>query len=89
MNGIQRQASVLAIRLETQSYWASLGVWVVRESVRKALKNKKITFRDMKEITESARKISMIKYGFDNQQILDRSKLLEQLKTQTNLNKWL
>jgi len=89
LNGIQRQASVLAIRLETQSYWASLGVWVVRESVRKALKNKKITFSDMKEITESARKISMIKYGFDNKTILDRSKLLEQLKTQTNLNKWL
>ena len=89
LNGIQRQASVLAIRLETQSYWASLGVWVVRESVRKALKNKKITFNDIKEITESARKISMIKYGFDNKTILDRSKLLEQLKTQTNLNKWL
>ena len=89
LNGIQRQASLLSIRLETQSYWASLGVWVVRESVRKALKNKKITFSDMKEITESARKISMIKYGFDNKTILDRSKLLEQLKTQTNLNKWL
>ncbi|MBI2045642.1 hypothetical protein HYT23_06290 [Candidatus Pacearchaeota archaeon] len=89
LNRIKRQASVLVIRLETQSYWATLGVWVCRESIRKALANKKITFNDMKEITESARKISMIKYGFDNNQILSRSKLLEQLKTQTNLKKWL
>ena len=34
---MKRQASVLVIRIETPSYWASLGVWVVRESVRKAL----------------------------------------------------
>src|SRR3972149_8311374 len=66
----QRQASVLAIRIELPSYWAAIGVWVVRESVRKALINKKLEFKDMKELTESSRKIGMIKFGFDTTKIL-------------------
>ncbi|MDO8467611.1 MAG: hypothetical protein Q7S56_01530, partial [Nanoarchaeota archaeon] len=44
LNSINRQANVIAIRLETPSYWAALGVWVVRESVRKALNNKIMKF---------------------------------------------
>jgi hypothetical protein len=85
---IKRQASVIAIRLETPSYWAALGVWVVRESVRKALSSRKLEFKSVDEILESSRKIGMIKYGFDNKKILDKSKLLEQIRTQTSLRKW-
>jgi len=85
---IKRQASVLAIRIELPSYWASLGVWVVRESVRKALKNKKFEFPEINEMTESAKKIGMIKFGFDPDKVLKKSKLFEQMKTQTNLGKW-
>jgi hypothetical protein len=48
----KRQASVLAIRLETPSYWAALGVWVVRESVRKALSKKILDFRSIEELEE-------------------------------------
>lgn len=85
---IKRQASVLAIRIELPSYWASLGVWVVRESVRKALKNKKFEFPEINEMTESAKKIGMIKFGFDPDKVLKKSRLFEQMKTQTNLGKW-
>ena len=84
----RKQASVLVVRLELPSYWASLGVWVVRESVRKALKNKKLEFADLKELTDSSEKIGMIKFGYDPKKILKTSKLLEQVKTQTNLGKW-
>jgi len=55
----------LAIRIELPSYWAALGVWVVRESVRKAFANRKLEFRDMSELIESSRKIGMIKFGYD------------------------
>jgi len=89
LNKIKRQASVLAIRIETPTYWAALGVWVVRESVRKALDNKILEFNDLNELLESSRKISMIKFGYDNSKILKKSKLLESIQTQTNLNKWL
>ena len=43
LNKIKRQASALVIRIETPSYWAALGVWVVRESVKKALKKFSVT----------------------------------------------
>ena len=88
LNSIKRQASILAIRIELPSYWAALGVWVVRESVRKALSNKKLEFKDIKELTESSRKIGMIKFGFDTEKILKKSKIIENMKTQTTLGKW-
>jgi DNA repair protein NreA len=36
---IRKQASVFVLREITPHYWAPLGVWVVREGMRKALKN--------------------------------------------------
>lgn len=88
LESIKRQASVLAIRIELPSYWASLGVWVVRESVKKAMANKKLEFTDINEMAESSRKIGMIKFGFDTAKVLKKSKVLEVLKTQMTLGKW-
>ena len=87
LNNIKRQASVLAIRLETPSYWAALGVWVVRESVRKTL-NRRMKFDNKREVIESAKKIGEIKYNFPVDSILQRSKLLNQINTQKNLGEW-
>ncbi|MGA2130545.1 MAG: hypothetical protein ABSG05_02965 [Candidatus Pacearchaeota archaeon] len=88
LESVQRQASVLAIRIELPTYWAALGVWVVRESVKKAMENKKFQFADMKEMIESVRKVGMIKFGYDPSKIIKKSKILESIKTQTNLQKW-
>ena len=88
LNKIKRQASVLVIRIETPSYWAALGVWVVRESVRKALK-KSLRFDSREELIESVMKIGKIKYDFDCSQILQKSKLLKQIKSQANLQQWM
>ena len=85
LNKIKKQASVLAIRIETPSYWAALGVWVVRESVRKALNNKGMKFNCLNEIIEGAKKIGEIKYGFDCEEIIKKSKLLKQIKSQRKL----
>ncbi|MDI9395175.1 MAG: Nre family DNA repair protein [Euryarchaeota archaeon] len=41
---IKRQASVFVLREITPDYWAPLGVWVVREGMRKALQNPPKTF---------------------------------------------
>ncbi len=88
LNSIKRQATVIAIRIETPSYWAALGVWVVRESVRKAIARGAIKFRELRETLESMRKIGKIKYAYDCENILKRSKLLNQIKTQTRLQQW-
>ena len=84
----KRQASVFVMRIETPSYWASLGVWVVRESVRKALANRCLKFSSESEILNSALSISKIKYNFDCSQILKQSKLLSQIKNQKTLSNW-
>jgi hypothetical protein len=84
LNSIKRQASVLVMRLETPSYWAALGVWVVRESVRKALKNK-MSFTDEKELIESAKKVGKIKYHFDFSFLFEKSRLLLEKREQKSL----
>jgi len=89
LNLIKRQASVLVIRLETPTYWAALGVWVVRESVRKALARARMNFDSRDELIESVKKIAKIKYDFDCQFIFNKSKLLENIKTQKKLEEWI
>lgn len=84
LDSIKKQASVIAIRLETPSYWASLGVWVVRESIKKSLK-KRIGFSSKKELIEAAKNISNTEYKFDVEPILKKSKLLKEIKIQKNL----
>ncbi|HOW36773.1 MAG TPA: hypothetical protein PLK34_00800 [Candidatus Pacearchaeota archaeon] len=85
LSSVKKQAAILAIRLETPSYWAALGVWVVRESVRKAMNNRKLEFDNLPEFIESAKKIGKAKFDFDCSPILEKSKLLTQIKTQTRL----
>jgi hypothetical protein len=87
LNSIKRQAGILVIRLETPSYWAALGVWVVRESVRKALE-RKMEFNTKEEFLDSVKKIARIKYDFDVDIILKRSKYLNQVKSQKRLLEW-
>ncbi len=87
LNKLKKQASSLVIRIETPTYWASLGVWVVRESVRKALKNS-MKFDSREELIESAKQISKAKYNFDNENIINRSKILNEKKEQKKLRDW-
>lgn len=88
LNSIKRQASILVIRIETPTYWAGLGVWVVRESVRKALK-KNMKFGSKEELINSVKRIGQIKFNFDVQEILRKSLLLNQIATQRNLMWWM
>ncbi len=88
LNKIKRQASVLAIRIETPSYWAGLGVWVVRESVRKALNNKEMNFSSKEELLNFVMQVGKMKYNFFVEPILRKSKLLNQIKTQKRLIEW-
>ncbi|NCN86536.1 hypothetical protein GW932_01780 [archaeon] len=85
---IKRQAGVLVVRLETPSYWASLGVWVVRESVRKAINKGSLKFSDKEEFLDSVKKIAKIKYDFDINLIYEKSWFLNYAEKQKSLGKW-
>jgi hypothetical protein len=88
LNSIKRQASVLAIRIETPTYWAGLGVWVVRESVRKTMSNKHLESDNLPGFVEASKKIGHEKFNFDYTPIMEKSKVLKQLATQKNLNEF-
>ena len=87
LNKIQRQATVLAIRIETPSYWAALGVWVVRESVRKTMA-KKIELDTRESLIENAKRIGKTKFNFDPSQIISQSKTLNEFLAQKSLASW-
>ena len=89
LNKIKKQAAVLAVRIETPTYWAGLGVWVVRESVRKALNNKYFEFDNKEEFIDNSKKIGQAKYHFDYSEIFSKSKVLNQIQTQKNLLEFL
>jgi len=88
MEKIKRQATVVVIRIEQATYWAALGVWVVRETVKKAMAREGMKFDSKEELIESCKKIGKIKYNYDCSQLLNKSKLLCQINSQKNLGEW-
>ena len=86
---LKKQASVLVIRFETPEYWASLGVWVVREASRKSLMNDPITFDNKQELLEKTKELifRMLKFRVDD--VLSKSVLLKKLKQQKKLTSFL
>jgi hypothetical protein len=49
---IKRQATIFMVREIRPEYWAPLGVWVVREGVREAMKNKPEVFESIEKALE-------------------------------------
>ena len=89
LSKLKRQGSVLCLRFITNEYWAPLGVFVVREAARKALKNKPIEFSSKELMLKYTIAIIKKKFGFNMDPILNNSKLLKNLKNQTKLIKFL
>ncbi len=85
---IKRQASALVLRFETPDYWAGLGVWVVREAMRKTMNTLQMRFDTMQDMLKKGKTIVREELGFDSDEILKRSKLLTSVKTQTKLTKF-
>lgn len=82
---LRKQASVLVIRFITDDYWAPLGVWVVRETVKKVLENKPIRFSSQELAILFAKKYSFKHFGINIKEIILKSKLLKEINTQKKL----
>jgi len=89
LNQMKRQGSVLALRFITGDYTLPLGVWVTREAARKAVQSKPINFSSKELMIEYAKKLVKKKYNFDLEPILQKSKLLKNIKQQSKLVKFL
>lgn len=69
----RRQSSVLAIRIITDEYTVPLGVWVVREAVRKALSAQPVRFGDRQLMLRHAKAFLARRFAFDIEPLLKRS----------------
>jgi len=84
----KRQGNVLALRFVTDEYWAPLGVWVVREAVRKSLQSQPIEFSSKELMLEYAKKLIKKKFGYNLSEIMHDSILLKEMKQQKKLNEY-
>ena len=62
---LKRQASVLVLRFITGEYAVPLGVWVVREAVRKALQSRPIFFNDKSLMLRYAELLVKKRFNYD------------------------
>lgn len=82
---LQRQAGCLAFRFITEEYNCPLGVWVVREAVRKALENKEHRFETRDSMLGFVRFLSQRKFNVSIDMFLKKSILYTIIKNQTTL----
>lgn len=85
---MKRQAAVLALRFITDDYYTPLGVWVVRQSTRKALESKPIPFSDKELLLHYVRILVKKRFRMDVDQLLNKSLLLQTI-TQKRLDSFL
>ncbi len=81
----KKKAGVLALRIITDEYWAPLGVWVVREAVRKSLSSKPFVFSSLDEMLSFAKALLLEKFGFNPEILFSASKLLRIRREQKSL----
>lgn len=86
---IRRQASVLALRFITDEYKIPLGVFVVRESVRKTLKNKPLEFDSKELMLKYTEALVKKKFNINAYDVLKHSIALKNITHQHKLTKFL
>lgn len=87
---MKKQAGVLALRfIEPNEYIAPLGVWVVREAARNAMKSNPIEFSSKELMIEYAKKLAKKKFNFNLDNPLKKSKLLSTMSSQSKLSQFL
>ncbi|MBW2995299.1 hypothetical protein KY312_03025 [Candidatus Woesearchaeota archaeon] len=85
LDELKKQGTVLCLRFITGEYSVPLGVWVVREATRKALKSRPIYFAGKDLMLKYARLMIKKKFGVDLDIILRQSVLLKEMKEQKKL----
>ena len=83
---MKRKGNVLVFRFITEEYSIPLGVWVVREATRKALKDKGLCFGSKELMLEYSKEFVKKKFGINLGNFLKESILLKERKTQKRLS---
>ncbi len=83
---IKRRASVLLLRFITDEYWAPLGVWVVREAVKKSFDSNPLRFSSLNLMLDYAVKFTKMKFGLEIEPLILKSKLIKEIRSQKKLS---
>ncbi|MFH1174941.1 MAG: hypothetical protein V1725_07445 [archaeon] len=81
----KRQAAVLVLRFVTSDYYIPLGVWVVREAVKKAMEAQPMTFSDQGLALNYVKTYIKRKFDLSVEHIFKKSKLLQFMSMQKTL----
>ncbi|PIN70306.1 hypothetical protein COV93_02015 [Candidatus Woesearchaeota archaeon CG11_big_fil_rev_8_21_14_0_20_43_8] len=79
------RCSVLVLRFITNEYYCPLGVWVVREAVKKALASEPFDFDDMERMLKYSEAMIKKRFGCDASILFKESRLLDQIKNQRRI----
>jgi len=88
LDSMKRQASVLTLRFITGEYAVPLGVWVVREAVRKALKSMPLEFASKELMLKYVVALVKKKFNYNADNLLQKSIMLKNMRTQVKLNRF-
>ena len=83
---LKKQASVLVLRFVLSEYNVPLGVWVCRNSVRKSLSSQPIYFETKEDVLKYTESFIANKLKFNIKDILNQSKILNEIRTQLKLS---
>lgn len=76
---IRRQAGILIFREITDKYWAPLGVWVIRDGIKEAVKGRYTAFPDTDSAVSRVTNSVMVKNWWKS------SRTLQEMRVQTKL----
>ncbi|MBN1645880.1 hypothetical protein JW868_02455 [Candidatus Woesearchaeota archaeon] len=85
LSEMKRQASVYAFRIVTDEYYQPLGVWVVREAVRKTMQQQPKQFNTKQELLKHLHEQIQTRFSFNPAVYTERSILVNNLKSQKKL----
>ena len=88
LDQLKKQAAVFSLRIVTDEYKNSLGVWVVRECSRKSMQNY-LEFENNELMIDYIKTLIKNKFSFDISEILKQSKILALIKNQVKLTNFL
>ncbi|TGC11042.1 Nre family DNA repair protein [Methanolobus halotolerans] len=82
LKDIRRQASIFVVREIRPEYWAPLGVWIVREGVREAMRSKPMVF----ESVEAALQDMSTRIRTPYSQWKEKARMLSDIRSQRTLD---
>jgi len=85
LNNKKIQVSCLLLRFVTSEYSIPLGVFVVRQAVRRTVNTQEIIFNDKKTMLDYGRQLIMKRFNYNINNLLKKSILLNKINTQTKL----